>query len=189
MVLLLALPAAWSVGTALASGNRGFPAARPPFLSEAAATQRQRWATGVGALAGDPKLIDFLRDRDAGEEFLLAAVNARLAAPVIIATGRPVIALGGFSGRDSILGTEDFARLVAEGRVRFALIGDGSPGLRLVFGEGHQKALVEWIRANGRPVDPDLWRTTGDGASGWMARGAEAIGAQLYDLRPQEHGG
>ena len=104
-------------------------------------------------------------------------------------TGRPVIALGGFSGRDSILGSEDFARLVTEGRVRFALIGDGSPGLRLVFGEGHQKALVEWIRANGRPVDPALWRTTGDGPSDWMARGAEAIGAQLYDLRPQEHGG
>jgi hypothetical protein len=79
-------------------------------------------------------------------------------------------------------------RLIAERRVRFALIGDGAPGLRLAFGEGHQKALVEWIRANGRPIDPALWRTSGDGAAGWMRRGAEAIGAQLYDLRPDEGG-
>ena len=69
------------------------------------------------------------------------------------------------------------------------MIGDGGPGLQRVFGADHQKALVEWIRANGRPVDPRLWRTTGDGASGWMARGAEAIGAQLYDLRPGVPGG
>ena len=188
VVLLLALPAGWSIGTALAAGNTGFPAARPPFLNDTAATQRQRWATVAGALAGDARLIQFLRDRNTGEEFLLAAVNARLAAPVIIATGRPVMALGGFSGRDPILQVEDFARLVAERRVRFALIGDGAPGLRLAFGEGHQKALVEWIRANGRPVDPALWRTSGDGAAGWMRRGAEAIGAQLYDLRRDEGG-
>jgi 4-amino-4-deoxy-L-arabinose transferase-like glycosyltransferase len=189
MALLLALPAGWSIGTALAGGNTGFPAARPPFLSEAAATQRQRWAMVAGALAGDPKLIRFLGDRDAGEEYLLATVNARLAAPVIVATGRPVIALGGFSGRDPILGVEDFARLVAERRVRLALIGDGSPGLRRIFGDGHQKAIVEWIRANGRPVDPGLWRGTGEGLSDWMSRGAEAIGAQLYDLRPESPGG
>jgi len=188
MALLLALPAAWSIGTALAGGNTGFPAARPPFLNDAALTQRQRWATVAGALAGDSRLIAFLQDRNAGEEFLLAAVNARLAAPVIIATGRPVMALGGFSGRDPILGVEDFARLVAARRVRFALIGDGAPGLRLAFGEGHQKALVEWIRANGRPVDPTLWRSADGGPSGWMRRGAEAIGAQLYDLRPEGGG-
>src|SRR6266542_2197423 len=156
LVLLLVLPAGWSIGTALAGGKTGFPAARPPFLSEAAATQRQRWAMVAGALAGDPKLIGFLRDRDAGEEFLLAAVNARLAAPLIVATGRPVIALGGFNGRDPILGVEDFAGLVAARRVRFALVGDGSPGLQRIFGDGHQKAIVEWIHANGRPVSPAL---------------------------------
>jgi 4-amino-4-deoxy-L-arabinose transferase-like glycosyltransferase len=188
MALLLALSAGWSIGTATAAGNTGFPAARPPFLNDTAVTQRQRWATVAGALAGDPRLIQFLRDHNTGEEFLLAAVNARLAAPVIIATGRPVMALGGFSGRDPILQVEDFVRLIAERRVRFALIGDGAPGLRLAFGEGHQKALVEWIRANGRPIDPALWRTRGDGAAGWMRRGAEAIGAQLYDLRPDDSG-
>src|SRR5205085_12679438 len=121
----------------------------------AAVMQRQRWATVAGALAGDSRLIQFLHGRDGGEEFLLAAVNARLAAPVIVATGRPVMALGGFSGRDPILGVEDFARFVADRRVRFALIGDGAPGLRLAFGEGHQKLLSNgFAPMAGRSIRP-----------------------------------
>jgi 4-amino-4-deoxy-L-arabinose transferase-like glycosyltransferase len=118
---LLALPAAWSVGTVLVKGNTGFPAARPPFLNEAAETQRRRWSLVAGALGGDPKLLDFLRGNHQSEVYLLAAVNARQAAPIIIATGDPVIALGGFTGRDPILTVDGFARLVEEHQVRFAL--------------------------------------------------------------------
>lgn len=187
-VLLLAMPAAWSFGTAAAKGNTGFPAARPPLLNEAAATQRQRWAMAAGALAGDARLIAFLRERHRGEEFLLATVNARLAAPVIVATGQPVMALGGFNGSDPILTVGDFASLVAAKRVRFAFIGDGAPGLRLVLGEGHQKELVDWIRAHGQPVDPTLWRSADTSMAGWTRRGAEAVGVELYDLRPEDGG-
>jgi 4-amino-4-deoxy-L-arabinose transferase-like glycosyltransferase len=188
LAILLAMPAAWSAGTVLAKGNTGFPAARPPFLNDAAETQRRRWSLVAGALGGDPKLLAFLQGNHQGEAYLLAAVNARQAAPIIIATGNPVIALGGFAGRDPILTVEDFARLVEEHRVRFALIGDGSPGLRRVFGANGQKPLVDWIKENGRPIDAARWRTAMPGdADGRPA--AEAVGTQLYDLRPAEDGG
>jgi hypothetical protein len=74
---LLAMPAAWSLGTVLVKGNTGFPAARPPFLNEAAETQRRRWSPIAGALGGDPKLLDFLRGNHQSEAYLLAAGNAR----------------------------------------------------------------------------------------------------------------
>ncbi len=196
LVLSLALPAAWSIGTATAAGISGFPGARPPFLTDAAETQRRRWASVAGSLDGDPKLITYLRENHGDEDYLLAAVNARQAAPIIIATGAPVIALGGFSGGDPILSVEEFARLVAEKRLRFALIGDGSPGLRRIFGEETQKPLIDWIRQNGRPVDPSLWRSV-DGVQeavdgGGRRRrgsGAEAVGAELYDLGSATGGG
>jgi hypothetical protein len=177
--ILLAMPAAWSVGTALVDGVAGFPAARPPFLTDTAATQRRRFAMIAGGLAADPKFLAFLRDNHRGEDYLLATVNARLAAPIIIATGEPVMALGGFSGGDPILTADDFARLVAEQRIRFALIGDGGPGLRRVFGERRQGPLIDWVRQNGRPVRPELWRS----APGDAPLAAESIGAELYDLR------
>jgi hypothetical protein len=89
--------------------------------------------------------------------------------------------LGGFTGRDPILTVDGFARLVADRRVGFALIGDGSPGLRRIFGEDGQKLLVDWIRENGQLVEPGLWRSAP--AANSDGRAAEAVGAQLYDLR------
>jgi 4-amino-4-deoxy-L-arabinose transferase-like glycosyltransferase len=186
LAILLAMPAAWSLGTATMHGSAGFPSAQPPFMSAEAMQRRNRFAMIAGALAGDPKLIAFLCESRRNEQFLMAAVNARLAAPIIIATGDPVMALGGFAGRDPILDVDGFARLVAEDRVRFALIGEGSQGLRRVYGENHQKELIDWIRANGRPVDPALWRTAGRDAP--QGRAAEAAGAELYDLRPASPG-
>jgi 4-amino-4-deoxy-L-arabinose transferase-like glycosyltransferase len=181
LLSLLAMPTVWSIGTVLVKGNTGFPAARPPFLNDAAETQRRRWSMVAGALGGDPKLIDFLRSNHRSEAYLAASVNARQAAPIIIATGEPVIALGGFSGRDPILTVDAFARLVEDERLRFVLVGDGSPGLRRIFGENGQKPVVDWIRANGRLVDPAQWRAA-PGAD-FQGRAAEAVGAQLYDLR------
>jgi 4-amino-4-deoxy-L-arabinose transferase-like glycosyltransferase len=182
LALFLAMPAAWSIGTASARFTAGFPAAQAPFLTDEAQTRRGRFAMIAGGLAGDPKLIAFLTGSRTGEQYLLAAVNARLAAPIIIETGDPVMALGGFAGRDPILDVDGFARLVGEGRVRFAMIGEGSQGLRRIYGEGHQKDVVDWIKANGRPVDPALWRSS---AAEARPRSAEGAGAELYDLRPQ----
>jgi hypothetical protein len=182
LTILMAMPTAWSIGTAMIRSTAGFPAAQPPFLTAEAQLRRGRFAMVAGAIASDPKLIAFLLDSRRNEQFLLASVNARLAAPIIITTGDPVMAFGGFGGRDPILGIDEFARLIAEGRVRFVLIGDGSPGLRRVFGEDHQKQLIDWIRANGRPVNPTLWRSAA--AEIPALRSAESIGAELYDLRP-----
>jgi 4-amino-4-deoxy-L-arabinose transferase-like glycosyltransferase len=184
--VLLAMPAAWSLGTATMHGSAGFPSAQPPFMTSEATQRRNRFSMIAGALAGDPKLIAFLNGSRRDEQFLMAAVNARLAAPIIIATGDPVMALGGFAGRDPILDVDGFARLVAEDRVRFALIGEGSQGLRRVYGENHQKELIDWIRANGRPVDPALWRSAAQETP--QARSAEAAGTELYDLRPATPG-
>jgi 4-amino-4-deoxy-L-arabinose transferase-like glycosyltransferase len=181
LLSLLAMPTAWSIGTVLVKGNTGFPAARSPFLDDAPETQRRRWSMVAGTLGGDPKLIDFLRSNHRSEAYLAASVNARQVAPIIIATGEPVIALGGFTGRDPILTVDAFAHLVEDERLRFVLVGDGSPGLRRIFGEDGQKPVVDWIRANGRLVDPAEWRAApGDNFEG---RSAEGVGAQLYDLR------
>jgi 4-amino-4-deoxy-L-arabinose transferase-like glycosyltransferase len=185
LAVLLAMPSAWSLGTCLSVVKAGFPSARPPFLTAEAETRRGRFNEIAGAVVGDPKLIQFLEQNRGGERYLLAAVNARLAAPIIIATGAPVMALGGFNGRAPILGVEEFASLVAANQVRYALIGDGAEGLRRIFGEGGQRALTEWIRDNGRIVDPEQWRSAAGDLGG---RPAESVGAILYDLRPRAVG-
>jgi 4-amino-4-deoxy-L-arabinose transferase-like glycosyltransferase len=186
--MILVLPAAWAIGTAATDGNVGFPSARPPFLTGVATAQRARSSLIVGAAVVDSKLLAFLQDHRQGETYLLATVNARQAAPIIIATGEPVMAFGGYSGGDPILQVDDFARLVAQGQLRFVLIGDGSPGLRRIFGERRQQKLIDWIRENGQPVDPSLWRSSTGPLElpgvGRRIHSPETSDAELYDLRP-----
>ena len=167
-------------------GEYRLPLRAPTLFERRRRTPAQ--ALVAGALGGDPKLLAFLQKSHQDEAYLLAAVNARQAAPIIIATGNPVIALGGFTGRDPILTINGLARLVEDRRVRFALVGDGSPGLRRIFGEDSQKALVDWIKDNGRLVDPVRWRTAMPGSADGR-RAVAATVAQLYDLRPGEDGG
>ena len=75
------------------------------------------------------------------------------AAPIIITTGEPVMAMGGFSGSDAALDTAGFDALVSEGRVRYVLLRGSGPG---GFGGGGpgggNNQLTGYIAATCLPV-------------------------------------
>jgi len=147
--VLLVLPTAWTLSVLYAPGNLTLPSAslvrwlgrddgRGPILS-------RDWR----ALTDDPKLAAFLADNRGKARFLLAAPNALLAAPVIVRTGQPAMAFGGFLGTDPVMGIDVFARLVERGDVRYAVLG----------GTRRQGEFERWVMAHGRPVDPAAWRS------------------------------
>lgn len=161
--VLLVLPTMWSLSSVLASANGTIPSADLLRLERAAppaAAGRERFFA---------HLVAFLRANHHGERFLLATSTYQLAAPIIIATGAPVMARGGFHDLDPALTPATLAQRVADGEVRFATVGDVSAISRRL-GAG-QVDVAAWIRAHGTPVDPALWR-------GYGPRTIE-----LYDLR------
>jgi 4-amino-4-deoxy-L-arabinose transferase-like glycosyltransferase len=147
---LLVLPFAWALSPIFAAGNLALPSAslprwlgindgRGPILS-------RNWA----ALSEDPKLIEFLVAHRGQSRFLLATPTALLAAPIIVSTGQPVMAMGGYFGRDPILSVEAFADLARRGDVRYVLLS----------GRAREASdLVKWVWANGKPVDDAEWRS------------------------------
>jgi 4-amino-4-deoxy-L-arabinose transferase-like glycosyltransferase len=178
---LLALPCEWALSVVLVRPNIATPAAdlaalrRPTNDAADAALRRQR------AEGRRDRLLDFLAARQGGERFILAVPNALQAAPLIVASGKPVMAMGGYLGRDPILTAETLQRLVAEGQVRFILTG----GPSLVAPDGRERALTQWIRAHGRAVDRTLWLPPRRGRAvpadpAFFA----AEPAVLYDMRP-----
>jgi len=174
---LLVTPVTWGLGAGLGRANVMLPFARLPGPVDDPDRDAQAfWRTGGNALGRDPRLLAFLREQHRGERYLLATLNARLAAPIIIETGRPVMAIGGFMGGDPILTPEQFAVLAAEGQVRFVLLGGDQ--LRRAGGESPQGPIIDWVKANGSPVDPALWRSTPARAG---APGRIAV-PELYDL-------
>jgi 4-amino-4-deoxy-L-arabinose transferase-like glycosyltransferase len=177
---LLATPATWALAASLARGN-----VMLPYASLPGASVRDNpgglplWRGGAG-IARDAQLLAFLRANHRGERYLLATLNARLAAPVIIETGQPVMAIGGFMGADPILTPESLAAMAADGQVRFVLL--GGDFTRRGGGEPPQRPITDWIKATGAVVDPAQWRSTPARAGG-QGRG---VAPELWDLRPAD---
>jgi 4-amino-4-deoxy-L-arabinose transferase-like glycosyltransferase len=149
VVALLVLPTAWALSPIFSPGNLILPSAslprwlgmddgRGPILSR---THRSQ--------GDDPKLLAFLEAQRGTAKFLAATSNALLASPLIIRSGEPVLAYGGYLGNDPIMSLDAFAERVKRGEVRYVLL---SPGRR-------PTEFDAWVRARGRPVDPTLWRS------------------------------
>ncbi len=177
LAALLVMPAAWALSSVLVRGIAVIPSADIGRLSgRLSATE----ARGRGRVAEEEErraLIAFLQANHHGERFLLATPSAQLASPLIIATGRPVMAMGGFHGLDRILTPEGLASLVEERQVRFIMLGELSIASRYMGAEAAGRPLAEWVRSHGRLVDAAVW--------GGPAGGARATRRQLYDLNPE----
>ena len=124
---------------------------------------------GLGGANADPKLVEYLLANRGDARFLVATESAGSASPLILATGQPVMSLGGF-GRDRILTTEQLANLVAKGVVRFFLLlspveqpdqapqAPGQPaGAPSVAGP--EDDASRWVRDTCQPVPRELWQS------------------------------
>ena len=164
---LLVLPTLWALSTVFAPGNLTLPS------SSLATLARHRRRSRLAAVAQLParsptiaKLRAFLQEHRGDARFLLAAPNALLAAPVIIHSGQPVMAFGGFFGTDPVLSVDAFAKQVEQGEVRFVVLGNTR----------RPRDFERWVQAHGTPVDPELWRSLPPEPRRSIA---------LYDLAPR----
>jgi 4-amino-4-deoxy-L-arabinose transferase-like glycosyltransferase len=174
---LLVMPTAWALSSVLVRGVAVIPSADIGRLRTPAPTPTLRARARLGEVADRRRLIAFLEANRHDERFLLATPSAQLASPLIVATGLPVMAMGGFHGLDPILTPERLAALVADGQVRFVMLGELSIASRLMGAESAGRPLADWVRANGAPVDPARWSES----PGPPFRSSRR---ELYDLKP-----
>jgi 4-amino-4-deoxy-L-arabinose transferase-like glycosyltransferase len=177
------MPAAWP-----GSAPNPFPIPPPFALQPSASTP----------------LVEFLRANRHGERFLVAGFASMSVAPLIIGSGEPAVALGGFMGADPALSREEFVRLVEEGQLRFVILGGPGPGGP--FGPGFKGALppglpklppgmppggpmseanlqiMEWVQEHGKEIDPSLWKRAAERAGFPPPPGRPE---RLYDCKPE----
>ncbi len=105
-------------------------------------------AGGAGAqsLQVNQQLLTYLEANRGSARYLLATPNSQTAAPYIIASGQPVIALGGFNGNDQILTLSQLQALVNAGDLRYFLL-DGAGGGPGGQGGGNNQ-LLQWVESN-----------------------------------------
>ncbi|TCP50048.1 4-amino-4-deoxy-L-arabinose transferase-like glycosyltransferase [Tamaricihabitans halophyticus] len=125
---LLLAPLGFSVATAASPQSGALPSAGPGRAQgDAGAGNRARGGGAAGMLhAPEPgeRLVSMLRAAEATSTWVAATVGSNSAAGYQLATGAPVLALGGFNGTDPAPTLAEFQRYVAEGQVRY-FIGSG----------------------------------------------------------------
>lgn len=162
VLTLLIAPTVWAAIPVWHGGDVRLPYAGPELLEGSAR---------AGSTPDMSKLVNYLLSNRGESPFLAATVRADTAAPIILATGEPVMALGGFSGGDQILSAEDLEEWVTTGAVRFFLLPNQG---------GSQQELTRWVTAHCTLVPLELWQTMPSRTSGPQDRG---IGGafQLFD--------
>jgi 4-amino-4-deoxy-L-arabinose transferase-like glycosyltransferase len=99
----------------------------------------------------DSQLIAYLEANQGLARYLFATLSAQTAAPYIIATGSPVMTLGGFTGADQILTLSQLQALIRSGQVRYFLLSGRDGGFGGPGSSGNAQ-LVQWVEAHGTLV-------------------------------------
>jgi 4-amino-4-deoxy-L-arabinose transferase-like glycosyltransferase len=109
-------PLVWSFATALnPNPNAGLPNAGP-------STQNAARPIQTGELSPAQEImLEYLLENTDPEAYLLATASSHSASPFILATGRPVLTFGGFTGRDDVISVEQLAEMVAGGELSYVL--------------------------------------------------------------------
>jgi 4-amino-4-deoxy-L-arabinose transferase-like glycosyltransferase len=169
---LLLTPGIWSALTVLhPSTNQADPSAYGG---------RSSGPTNRSDLQVNQPLLDYLEPRTQNITYLMAVPSAMQGAGYVLATGRPVLYIGGFKGEDQVVTGDELAQLVADGKLRYVYWGGGSGGPG--GGRGGQADISTWVTTHCTPVE-SLETTTRNvrASNGMTPPGSEGIRASLYD--------
>jgi len=162
-VTLLAGPTAYAV-TSIRHAETGSLVSAGPSTGD----------TGNGPGGGitssaDTGLIAYLESHRGSARYLVAGTGSQTTAPIIIASGQPVITIGGFNGADPAPTLTQFEHLVATGQVHYVLVSGagGGPGVGGPGGSGTASAIDSWVATHGTVVSSS---TIGGSTAGTLYR-------------------
>jgi 4-amino-4-deoxy-L-arabinose transferase-like glycosyltransferase len=167
LLVALAGPAAWSLDTAATPHGGAIPSAGPQVTRGGpGAGPRGGFGGGPrggfgggppGAMTGrggpgglldggtpDQALVALLQAGADGYTWAAATVGSNSAAGVQLATGEPVMAIGGFNGSDPAPTLEQFQQYVLQGRVHWFLAGNGRMG-GAMGGSDAARQITAWV--------------------------------------------
>jgi 4-amino-4-deoxy-L-arabinose transferase-like glycosyltransferase len=186
-------PASWLQGS-LAIGTGGpLPYATPyPTLLR----------SGLAGLAGQTSasdttaLVRYLRANRSTEKWILGVASTREAEQIVITSGEPVMAVGGFTGTDPISTEKQLRAHISSGRIRFLLLNQNRPG---PFGRGRPggrnatNLALSQISQDCAEVPRTVWNPNGSAERPPTPGAGPALGARpilgaapstLYDCDP-----
>jgi 4-amino-4-deoxy-L-arabinose transferase-like glycosyltransferase len=155
---MLFIPGVWSGLTTLnTSSNQSLPAAYGGGSAGPA---------NSGRTQVNQQLLAYLQANTQGMKYLMAVPSSMQGSDYVIATGRPVLYLGGFMGIDPVETPASLQALVSSGQLRYIYWdatgrGGGGPG---GANGGDQSAISTWVRSQCTAVTGYNTNTQNQGA-------------------------
>ncbi|WP_277955209.1 glycosyltransferase family 39 protein [Saccharopolyspora soli] len=103
------------------------------------------------------QLIRYLTEHHQGETWLVGVVGSMVAAPIILATGQPVMAIGGYNGNDPTPTVDQLKQHIGAGELRYVWT-SGSSGVQSMGGEVDTEvvdASMAWVASHCQLVAPE----------------------------------
>jgi len=158
---MMITPGAWSVLTNLnTSANQSLPAAYSGGNNSGPANR--------GGTQVNQTLLSYLQQNTQGMKYLMAVPSSMQGADYVIATGRPVLYLGGFSGQDAVETPESLSQLVSSGQLRYIYWGGGGGGPN-----GGSINISRWVTSSCKAVRGFETTTRNAGAPDGTGVGAD----------------
>ena len=163
---VLITPAIWSVYTNQYAGNNlSLPAA---YAGETTNPEKR------GSAQVNQKLLEFLQANTQDMTYLMAVPSSMQGADYVLASGRPVLYMGGFNGNDEVVSAEGLAQLVAAGELRYIYWG--------AQGNGNKQEISTWLTNTCKPVEGFAATTSNFGAPDGTAIGPGAVTRQANNM-------
>jgi 4-amino-4-deoxy-L-arabinose transferase-like glycosyltransferase len=102
------------------------------------------------------ELTRYLTEHHRNETWLVAVVGTMVAAPIILDTGQPVMAVGGYNGNDPTPTVEQLQQHIRNGELRYVWT-SGSSGVRAMGGQVDTKVVddsMAWVASHCQVVAP-----------------------------------
>ncbi|HMJ80716.1 MAG TPA: glycosyltransferase family 39 protein [Candidatus Dormibacteraeota bacterium] len=109
-------------------------------------------AGGPGSVDADSALVAYLLANRGTATWIVAATSAQQAGSIELASGAPVMAMGGFTGSDPTPTLAELQAYVASGQLRYVLVGGAGFGPGGAGGGGSSE-ITQWVQSAGTVVD------------------------------------
>ncbi|MEY9872235.1 4-amino-4-deoxy-L-arabinose transferase-like glycosyltransferase [Streptacidiphilus sp. MAP12-33] len=112
-------------------------------------------------------LLSYLEKNQGSTTWLVAVSSAQSASELILQSGKPVIAMGGFTGSDPAMTLAKMKSLISSGKLRYVLLGSGGfgGGMGGPGGGDANSAATDYVKSICTAVSPSAYGGTSSGGT------------------------
>jgi len=135
---MMVIPMYWTGMTVAVNPNINLPTAYQGGNQQTGDERARPQGDGPNSNVNE-EMLAYLEANTADMKYLVAVPSSQQGSGLVLATGRPVLFMGGFSGQDEVVTANDIAAIVANGELRYILYGGD---------RGAKQDIAAWLKSS-----------------------------------------